>query len=219
MQSEDEQLITSYAEQGDERAFACFISKHHDLVTRIVHSRVDAPEGVNDITQTVFTLLAKKSSKLKSHPAIAPWLIRTAILEAKRYNRQRTNRMKREADYAERRELDDPAPAFTQEERETLDLALTQLPDKQRECIIMRYYSGCSFEEIARHTSKSSGATQRMISRSVERLRELDAERFEDRGCLGSIGRNVGREHVAADAKTRALCPESLGLSLGFLLR
>ena len=67
----DAQLLRQYAERGDESAFAEIVTRHAGLVYSAALRQVDAPDLARDITQNVFTDLARKArsvaGKLSEH--------------------------------------------------------------------------------------------------------------------------------------------------------
>src|SRR6266481_5123195 len=71
----DHQLLESYASSGSERAFRELVERHINLVhsAALRESRGDASLA-EDITQAVFTELARCAAQLVSHPTIAGWL-------------------------------------------------------------------------------------------------------------------------------------------------
>jgi DNA-directed RNA polymerase specialized sigma24 family protein len=61
----DNQLLAEYVERGSERAF-------RELVQRHIKGRDEC--FAEDVTQEVFTTLARRAAALASHPALASWL-------------------------------------------------------------------------------------------------------------------------------------------------
>ena len=75
MMSEDAQLLRRYATERSEAAFAELIRRHVDLVYSAALRQVagDA-HGAQDVTQQVFSELARQAKPLARHPALAGWL-------------------------------------------------------------------------------------------------------------------------------------------------
>src|SRR5437899_8777046 len=93
----DVELLRSYAERGSESAFTELVQRHIDLVysASLREAHGDIPQA-EDITQAVFAELARKSSSLTRHPALAGWLY-TCV-------RQMTSNARRADDRRQRRE-------------------------------------------------------------------------------------------------------------------
>src|SRR5947208_7520124 len=71
----DSQLLGSYVRDGSERAFRELVKRYINLVhsAALRESRGNASRA-EDITQTVFTELARRAGALVRHPALAGWL-------------------------------------------------------------------------------------------------------------------------------------------------
>src|SRR6266581_2661581 len=93
----DIELLRSYAEHHSEGAFTELVQRHIDLVysAALREAHGDIPQA-EDITQAVFAVLARKSSSLVRHPALAGWLY-TCV-------RQMTANVRRAEDRRQRRE-------------------------------------------------------------------------------------------------------------------
>lgn len=68
------------------------------------------------------------------------------------------------------------SPTSRARRRETAAIVadrLAQLPDAQREVIVLRNIEGLSFEEVAQRMDRSSGAVRMLWLRALHRLREL----------------------------------------------
>ena len=73
-----------------------------------------------------------------------------------------------------------PAPE-TPSHTPDFEMLLQQLPESQREVILMLKVSGMSLEETARATSSTVGSVKQKAHRAYEKLRGLLANRAEDR--------------------------------------
>ena len=76
--SEDAELLGRYASEHSESAFIELIRRHVDLVysAALRLSGGDAHRA-EDVTQQVFTELARQAQHLAKHPALAGWLYTT----------------------------------------------------------------------------------------------------------------------------------------------
>ena len=77
-------LLTQFAEEADEAAFAQLVSRYLSLVYGTAMRRLGNPPLAEEVSQSVFATLARKSSSLKQHPSIAGWLQKTAAFQALR---------------------------------------------------------------------------------------------------------------------------------------
>ena len=85
--SEDLELLSRYASEQSEAAFAEFTRRNVDLVysaaLRLVRGDVHSAQ---DVTQQVFIEVARQAKRLTRHPALVGWLYTTTRLMALRVN-------------------------------------------------------------------------------------------------------------------------------------
>src|SRR5690606_7718972 len=70
----------------------------------------------------------------------------------------------------------DAAAVLREDQREVVE-ALRTLPARQRECLVLRYYGGCSEAEIAETLGIARGTVKSSISRAMATM----SERLEGR--------------------------------------
>src|SRR5512138_2081979 len=103
---EDLELLRRYAAERSEAAFAELTRRHVDLVysaaLRLVHGDVPSAE---DVTQQVFTEVARQAKRLARHPALVGWLYTTTRWIALRANRTEQRRQAREQEAYMMKEL------------------------------------------------------------------------------------------------------------------
>ena len=68
-----------------------------------------------------------------------------------------------------------------------LDTALDELPEPDRDAVLLRYFQRQSAREMAQTLGVSEDAAQRRVSRAVERLRALFAKRGLSVGAGGLV--------------------------------
>ncbi len=103
--STDNQLLEDYTRNGSESAFRELVERHVNLVhsAALRESKGNACEA-EDVTQAVFTELARRANMLIRHPALAGWLytcVRRMTANVRRA-RDRRRRREQEALYHER---------------------------------------------------------------------------------------------------------------------
>src|SRR5512147_2683069 len=76
--SNETELLRRYVEESSENAFTELVNEHLNLVYSAA-LRETGGEGAlaEDLSQAVFTELARKSSGLLGHPSLAGWLYTT----------------------------------------------------------------------------------------------------------------------------------------------
>jgi DNA-directed RNA polymerase specialized sigma24 family protein len=69
MMDDDMALVREYAARDSEEAFATLVSRHVGLVHSAALRQVRDPHVAEEITQTVFILLARKAGSLNEKPS------------------------------------------------------------------------------------------------------------------------------------------------------
>ena len=174
------QAAIARAKAGDWGALDFLYAQFADDVYRYVLSILRDTHEAEDVTQNVFTKLmsAVKSYEQRSVP-FAAWIIRVARNAAIDHLRKR-----RAIPCEEVRAVDEVYEHSHTERIESLRIALDQLPEEQREVIVLRHLGGLSPLEIAERLQKSEGSVHGLHHRG--------------RGTLQSALRELGAAPVTA---------------------
>src|ERR1043166_3413020 len=70
----DLELLHRYARQKSEEAFAALVNRHLNLVHSAALRQVRSPQLAEEISQSVFTDLARAADKLKPDTILTAWL-------------------------------------------------------------------------------------------------------------------------------------------------
>jgi len=96
----DQQLLSEYAANGSEEAFAVLVRRCLDLVYSSALRMVTDRHLAEDVTQAVFTALAHNAGKLRHSRVLSGWLYRTARNQAAMAVRSEVRRHTREEEAA-----------------------------------------------------------------------------------------------------------------------
>ena len=163
------------AKQGDTNALHFLYVRYADEVYLFANSIVHDSHAAEDITQNVFGKLMTAIQRYQQREApFAAWIRRVARNAALDHMRAR-----RQIPVEEVR-LDDRGHDQVGFERsQCLRDALRQLPEDQREVVVLRHVAGLTPVEIARRLGKTEGSVHGLHHRGrgalKEALRELDA--------------------------------------------
>ena len=204
----DAQLLRAYAERGAEAAFAEIVARHTDLVYSAALRQVYSPDLARDVTQSVFTDLARKartvSANLNPEASLVGWLYRGTRFAARDLYRNETRRTQRERQAMEQL-LSAPETAPDWEQlRPVLDDAMSELDDTDRDAVLLRYFKNHDLRTVGATLGISDDAAQKRVSRAVERLREFFAKR----------GVTVGAGGLAVVISANAVQSAPVGLAL-----
>ena len=78
LMDDDRKLLTAYARDGSEEAFATLTRRYLDLVSSAALRQLGNSDQARDVAQAVFLLLARKAKSLDPGTILAGWLYRTA---------------------------------------------------------------------------------------------------------------------------------------------
>ncbi len=176
MDPSEQRLLQTYVAQNDDEAFRQLVERHLDMVYHTALRRTGNPALAQDVSQQVFTILARKAKRLKAGSGLGGWLHRTALYESAkmlRSERRRAAKMKELAERQPERSLAPPSDDTLPE----LDEAIESLPDKDREAIILRFFEGQSFRSMGQSMGKSEDACQKQVSRALVKLNLLLTQR------------------------------------------
>lgn len=155
----DEQLAELYA-------------AHRLTLVRLAILLVDDLASAEDVVQDAFAAFAARPAALRD-PNAALGYLRISVVNGCRsaLRRRRTARA-----YAPPHEVEPDGPdaraVLSEEHREVL-AALGQLAPRQREVLVLRYWSGLSEAEIAQALDISRGAVKSTASRALTALQKI----------------------------------------------
>ena len=170
----DAELLSIYARERSEDAFAQIVKRHAGLVHGAAVRVLQDDALARDVGQEVFFRLAKRASGIDGE-ALPAWLHKTTYRAAVNVVRSESRRRKRE----ERTESGDELKCFHREPNlpdhwdeaaEHLDAALLHLTTSDRRALLARFYEGEPFPEIGRAIGKSEGAARMQVSRALEKV-------------------------------------------------
>jgi RNA polymerase sigma-70 factor (ECF subfamily) len=144
----------SAAKDGDRDALRFLYVRYADNIYGYVCSIIGDEHEAEDLTQQVFTKLPKALPKYQEREVpFSAWILRVARNLAVDYLRAR-----RALPYAEVAGSSDRFDHAAQERARCLQDALNQLPEDQRQVLIMRHIMGMSPGDIARSLGKTEGS-------------------------------------------------------------
>jgi RNA polymerase sigma factor (sigma-70 family) len=169
-QSTDEQLLEAHVARHDEAAFAELVRRHVNLVYGTALRILGDPPTAEEVTQNVFITLARKASSIGTGSGLAGWLHRAAILETRLRQRTDLRRRNREEHAAQLGTAMDTPSSTDPRPFEILDDALLELPEKDRQTLLLRYFENRPFREIAQRLGVGEDAAQKRSARALETL-------------------------------------------------
>ena len=163
LQLEDSILVSNYID-GDEKSLEVLINRHNQRISSFIYSKVLDRDIAEDIFQDTFIKVIKtlKKGSYNEEGKFLPWVMRIAhnlIIDYFRKNR-RMPKFESSDDFNIFSVIsDDKLNAEKQIIKNQIDsdlsLLIDELPEDQREVLIMRIYRDMSFKEISENTGVS----------------------------------------------------------------
>lgn len=168
----DDELLQLFSRGGDEQAFRALVERHFNLVYSIACRESGDAELAKDVAQQVFIVLASTSNTLFGSAHLSLWLHHVTRNMARNLKKAEVRRARREAIATQLNSLRD-APASWWQIAPEIDAAISQLSILDRQIVILRFYMGHTYIEVARHLRLTTEATRKRCDRALETLGEL----------------------------------------------
>jgi RNA polymerase sigma-70 factor (ECF subfamily) len=162
--------LVERAQAGDGAAFGELYDIYIKPIYNFIFYKTLIKETAEDITSIVFTKAWQKIEQFKGE-SVAAWLYAISRNAVADYYRSEKNNLNIEdfwdlADTDNFLEKIDSGLAFGE-----IKKAMGQLSAREREIIIMRFWLGLSFKEIAASLEKQEGAVKMTLKRSLQAIK------------------------------------------------
>ncbi|HTB63680.1 MAG TPA: sigma-70 family RNA polymerase sigma factor [Opitutales bacterium] len=173
----DADCLRRYAETQAEAAFAEVVRRHTDFVYSVA-LRVTLNDALaQEVTQMVFTQLARQAGALSKYDTIAGWLHTTARHCAINTIRGEERRRAREHEATLMQTIATTSEVHWEQLRPILDEAVGQLREDDRKAVLLRYFNNLSHQEVGAVLGLSEDTARKRVDRALEKLRGYFAQR------------------------------------------
>jgi len=181
VQLPDALLVKSYV-AGDENALASLIERHQSKIYGFIYSKVSDRDISDDIFQDTFIKVIKtlKSGSYNEEGKFLPWVMRIAHnLIVDHFRRNKKMPMFRETEeFSIFSVMSDNSPnvesqMITNQVETDLKKLIEELPEDQREVLVMRIYQDLSFKEISELTGVSINTALGRMRYALMNLRKV----------------------------------------------
>jgi RNA polymerase sigma-70 factor (ECF subfamily) len=165
--------------QTSEKGFRLLMDKYQEKLYHHIRRMVIEHEDANDVLQNCFIKIFRSIHKFKGKSKLYTWLYRIATNEAitwiNKKKRKGTNSLD-DGDHNLAQTLRADCYFDGDEVQVQLQLALRQLPDKQRTVFNMRYFDEMSYKEIAELLDTSVGGLKASYHHAVKKIEKYFKE-------------------------------------------
>jgi RNA polymerase sigma-70 factor (ECF subfamily) len=166
--------------QNDADAFDRIFEQHRRGMLAYVYGMVGDRGLAEDIVQECFIRLVRNIAKIRPGRSASPWLYRVArnmAIDAMRHRKfevleETRDVSERAAQQAERATPLPDAGILAEELSMDVSALLDTLPPRERELVMLRFFAGLTFREIAATVRRPLGTVLWQVRRSLQKLRE-----------------------------------------------
>ena len=181
-----DEFLLRRAQNGDPEAFGQLMEPLEQLVWRVCWHYTGNREAAEDCGQEAMIRIWRNLANYRGECALESWVYRIAAnccmdwLRKKKRDRSVSMEPLKEQGF----DPADPSPgteeqAVQKDERRRLREAIRQLPDDQREALILTQLEKVPYEEAAQALGVSEGTVKSRVNRAKARLKEILSEQRE----------------------------------------
>ena len=175
-----DELLLRKAQRGDPEAFEQLITPLEQLIWRICWHYTGNRESAEDCGQETMIRIWRSLDSYRGDCALESWVYRIAANCCMDYLRKKKRDKSVSMEPMREQGFDpaDPSPGTEEQvvaadEQKRLREAITQLPEDQREALIMTQLEKVSYEEAAKLLGVSEGTIKSRVNRAKARLKEI----------------------------------------------
>jgi len=200
------ELVQEYARTKSEAAFATLVSRNVNLVYSVALRQLRDQHLAEEVTQSVFIILARKAGSLRSGPVISGWLCQPARYASAKALTLQHRRQQREQQAYMQSQLNETEDDAWKQIAPMLDGAMAQLGRKDHDAVVLRFFEGRNFRDVGARLNTSEAGAKMRVNRALDKLRKL----FTMRGLTFSAAIIAG----AISTNSVQAAPASLVISV-----
>ena len=181
-----DELLLRRAQRGDAEAFEQLIGPLEQLIWRICWHYTGNREAAEDCGQETMIRIWRSLGSYRGDCALESWAYRIAANCCMDYLRKKKRDKSESVEPLREQGFDpaDPSPGteeqvVAEDEHRRLREAITQLPEEQREALILTQLQKVPYEEAALLLNVSEGTIKSRVNRAKARLKEILSEERE----------------------------------------
>jgi RNA polymerase sigma factor (sigma-70 family) len=183
----DEELIEEIR-QGSQAAMEVLVRRHYPAIFAYHYRKTGDYHMALDLTQNTLVKMMRSLEQYHFRSKFPNWLMTIAVNVCRDYYRSREHRERIHAVEPDPSQADS-SPLISdllskKADREQVRLALQDIPETQREAIVLRYYHDFKLQEIAEATGVQEATVKSRLHQGIGKLKRL----------LGAGEYDIGRD-------------------------
>lgn len=177
----DDSMLFRLVQHADDQAFSAFYDRYVNLVFSIAYAIVGHQAVAEEIVQDVFLKIWKKNHTY--HPEqskLNTWLSaitrNRSIDELRKKKRNIEDRQVSWAESSQQEDQENIGPegwVQLRMDQQRVRRALAELPEEQRQAILLAYFHGMTQRQISEHIDEPLGTIKTRIRLGMQKLRSL----------------------------------------------
>lgn len=176
----DGQLVTKLRDEGNIMAFEVMLERYKQTIFGFILRQVGDKGKAEDLFQETFLRVYHRIDTCKNPEALKPWTFAIAAnLCRNEARRQQTRQGEQSRERLNGHAGAGPDPegsAMASEMRQKIEVALSELPDAQREVFVLYHFTRLSYDEIAEALQEPVGTIKSRMNAALTKLRGLLGE-------------------------------------------
>lgn len=181
----DESALVAELQSGSDAAFDWLVTHYHGPVFSLLYGMLGDSSDAADCTQEVFLKAFRGIRAFRRGSSLKTWLYRIGVREALNHKRWHWRHSRQQVSLEAEREseqgfaepeaqTESPYDSVAAKElRDTVQRALTMVPEVYRAAVILRDLEGFSYEEISEVLDISVGTVKSRMMRGRRWLRDI----------------------------------------------
>lgn len=179
----DDELVSAYAERGDQLAFQKLVHRHKDQVYSFILGMVHDAELASDLFQDTFIkvidVMHRRRRGYTPQGRFLGWVLmiaRNVVYDHRRSRSKWKDISESDEEYWNQLPADIPLPdevLYRKERSQWLNACIASLPPAQREVVLLRQDAGLTFREISEITGVSINTALGRMRYALTNLRQM----------------------------------------------
>ena len=170
----NDQLLKWKFKRGSDEALTLIYEKYLDSMLTLALGLLGDAAAAEDVVQDVFVAFAQSRRNFQMWGSLSGYLATSVVNRVRDYRRQRRRHACRNAELRVSTEPAGPEQAviLTEQARLLAD-AVAELPEEQREVVLLRLKAGMKFRDVAKLQQTSVNTVLSRYRYGLERLRSM----------------------------------------------